>query len=329
MLKDEVLALLKGQEDPRSGEEMSRTLGVSRAAVWKAIAALREEGYEIASAPNRGYLLKNAPDRLSAGELAGALEGCVIGRELICLEEVDSTNSAVKRRAVEGTPEGLAIVAECQTGGRGRRGRTFLSPAGKGIYCSVLLRPKAELRELLWITAWTGVAVCDAIETVCGIRPGIKWTNDIILGHKKVCGILTELGMEGESAQSQYVVPGIGINISQIPEDFGPEVAQVATSLTQELGWTPRRADVTAALLKALDRMNADFPHEKARYLEQYRKDCVNLGQPVRVLSPDGAWEGTAMAIDEDFQLVVRRTDGRLETVSAGEVSVRGLLGYV
>ena len=329
MLKDEVLALLKEREEPRSGEEMSRTLGVSRAAVWKAIAALREEDYEISSAPNRGYQLQNAPDRLSAGELAGALKGCVIGRELVCLGEVDSTNSAVKRRAVEGAPAGLAILAECQTGGRGRRGRVFLSPAGKGIYCSVLLRPKAELRELLWITAWTGVAVCDAIEAVCHVRPGIKWTNDIILGKKKVCGILTELGMEGESAQSQYVVPGIGINISQTPEDFGPEVAEVATSLAQELGWTPRRADIAAALLRALDRMNADFPREKDRYLEQYRRDCVNLGQPVRVLAPGGPWEGVAEAIDEEFQLVVRRPDGTRETVSAGEVSVRGLLGYV
>lgn len=328
MLQDEVLALLKGQEGPRSGEEMSQVLGVSRAAVWKAIRALREQGYTISSAPNRGYRLEDSPDRISAGELAGALKGRTLGRELLCLDEIDSTNSEVKRRAMEGAAEGLVILADRQTGGRGRRGRTFLSPAGKGLYMSVLLRPRTGLRELMWLTAWTGVAVCDGIQRTCGVRPGIKWTNDIILDGRKVCGILTELGME-ETDRPEYVVVGMGINVSQTAEDFGPEVAPVAVSLTQALGTAPRRAALAAAVLAALDERYASFPREKERCLEQYRRDCVTLEKEVRLIR--GGEERTAFAeeIDEDFQLVVRLPDGRRETVNAGEVSVRGLLGYM
>ena len=328
MLRDEVLALLKGQEGYCSGEEMSQTLGVSRAAVWKAIAALRQEGYEISSAPNRGYQLQHSPDRVSAGELQGALAGRVIGRELLCLDTVDSTNNEVKRRAVEGAPEGLTVLAGQQTGGRGRRGRVFVSPPG-GLYVSVLLRPDAGMRELMWLTAWSGVALCNGIERCCGIRPGIKWTNDIILDGRKVCGILTELGMEGESALSQYVVVGAGINVTQTEADFGPEVAPVAISLAQKLERPPRRAELAAAVLTALDEMRAAFPHEKERYLEQYRRDCLTVGREVRLLRGDRMEEAVAEEIDEDFQLVVRFPDGRRETVYAGEVSVRGMLGYV
>ena len=148
VLRDEVLALLKAREGkPLSGEEMSRALGVSRAAVWKAMESLRDEGYVISSAPRRGYALEGSPDRLSAGELAGALAGRRVGRALVCLETVDSTNNEVKRRALAGAADGLAVVAEQQTGGRGRRGRSFVSPAGQGLYLSVLLRPRSPVRR--------------------------------------------------------------------------------------------------------------------------------------------------------------------------------------
>ena len=329
MLREDVLKLLKEGEGPQSGEEMSRRLGVSRAAVWKAVSTLREEGYLISSAPNRGYRLEASPDRISAGELVGSLAGCVLGRELVCMDTVDSTNSEIKRRALEGAKEGLTVLADRQTAGRGRRGRGFISPAGKGLYLSVLLRPESALRELLWLTAWTGVAVCDAVEAVCGFRPGIKWTNDIVWNGRKLCGILTELGMEGESAQPQYVVIGVGINVSQTAEDFGPEVAPLAVALQEILERPPRRAALAAALLRSLDALRAEFPQNRERYLEQYRRDCVTLGKEVRILRGTESWTGVAEEIDEDFQLVVRRSDGRRETVNAGEVSVRSMLGYV
>ena len=330
MLKDEVLALLKARQDaPLSGEAMSQALGVSRAAVWKAMEALRQEGYQIASAPRRGYVLESSPDRLSAGELAGALEGRTVGGTLVCLDSVDSTNTEVKRRALTGdAPDGLAVVAGEQTGGRGRRGRAFLSPAGKGLYLSVLLKPACPLEQVSTLTAWTAVAICDAIEDLCGVRPGIKWPNDVILDGRKLCGILTELELEGETAALRYVVVGAGLNLSQDEADFGPEVAPVAVSLKQALGTAPRRAEAAAALLQALDKMYAAFPAEKDAWLARYRADCLTLGRQVRLLRNGGEEEAFARAIDDDFALVVEHPDGRMETVSSGEVSVRGLLGY-
>ena len=328
VLRDEVLALLKQGEGPLSGEAMSRRLGVSRAAVWKAVENLRQEGYVISSATNRGYRLVESPDLLSAGELSGALDGCLVGRELLCLPTVDSTNSEVKRQALAGKAEGLAVLSDEQTGGRGRRGREFESPAGKGLYCSVLLRPDCTLDELMWLTAWTAVAVCDAVEEVCGVRPGIKWTNDLVLEGRKLCGILTELGMEGESARLQYAVVGVGVNVSQQAEDFGPVAAPVAVSLAQALGKAPRRTDLAAALLRALDRMYREFPTQRDSWYERYRKDCLTLGKHVQVLRGNETFTGVAEDLTDDFSLIVRREDGTRETVNAGDVSVRGLFGY-
>ena len=330
MSREQVLSLLLQQENQYvSGEAMSRTLGISRAAVWKAIEALRQEGYTIQSAPNRGYRLDSAPDRVREGELTGPLAGCHVGEKLLCLDTVDSTNTECKRQAMAGAPDGLVVISEEQTGGRGRRGRSFVSPPGKGLYLSVLLKPDCPLAQVPTLTAWSAVAVCDAVEQVCGVRPGIKWPNDVILEGRKLCGILTELELEAETAALRYVVVGIGVNISQTEADFGPEVAPVAVSLAQALGKAPRRAEVARALLDSLDRLYADFPQEGSRWLERYRADCLTVGKPIRVLSAGGERAGTALGIDEEFALRVAWEDGREETLSSGEVSVRGLLGYV
>lgn len=328
MLKDEVLALLKKGTEVCSGQAMSGCLGVSRAAIWKAIEALRQEGYVITPVPHRGYRLEQSPDKLSAGELAGALCGRRVGSTLLCLDSVDSTNNEIKRRAAD-APDGLAVLAEQQTGGRGRCGRTFVSPGGQGLYLSVLLRPDCALDEISALTAWTAVAVCEALETLCGITPGIKWPNDIILEGRKLCGILTELEVEAESGRLRHVVAGIGINVSQGADDFGPEVAPIAISLAQALEQVPRRAELAAAVLAAMDRLYDAFPAGKADYLAGYRRRCLTIGRPVQVISARGTREGTAEGIDETFSLVVRWKDGAREAVSSGEVSVRGLLGYV
>ena len=329
MLRDDVLALLRQREgEPLSGEAMSRTLGVSRAAVWKAMETLRQEGYEISSAPRRGYWLEKSPDLLSPGELSRPDRR--VGRELVCLDQVDSTNNEIKRRAVGEVPDGLTVVAGEQTGGRGRRGRSFVSPPGKGLYLSALLKPDCPLGEVPALTAWSAVAVCDAIEELCGVRPGIKWPNDVILEGRKLCGILTELELEADTGELGYVVVGLGLNVSQTEADFGPEVAPLAISLAQALGRAPRRAEVAAAVLDALDGMYAAFPEQREDWLARYRAGCLTLDRQVRLLRP-GRVEETAFAegIDDDFALVVRRPDGRRESVSSGEVSVRGLLGYV
>lgn len=327
MLRDQVLALLKAGDAPCSGEGMSRTLGVSRAAVWKAVEALRQEGYVISSAPHRGYRLEDSPDLLSPGELAGALAGRTVGAALLCLDTVDSTNNELKRRA-DTAPDGLAVLAQEQTGGRGRLGRSFVSPAGKGLYLSVLLRPQCVLADAGMLTAWTAVAVCRALERCCGVRAGIKWPNDIVLEDRKLCGILTELELEAETAALRHVIVGVGINVSQDAADFGPEVAPVAISLAQALGQSPRRSQLAAEVLSALDDLYRAFPAQKADYLARYRALCVTAGRAVRVLRPGQVRTGTAEAVNEDFALLVRWDNGEQEALSSGEVSVRGLLGY-
>ena len=330
MLQEEVLELLNSHGgEYLSGEAMSQTLGVSRAAVWKAVEGLRKEGYQVDSAPNRGYRLAAAPDILRAGELSAGLKGCLVGRELLCLPTVDSTNNEIKRRAAVGAPDGLAVLAEEQTQGRGRRGHSFSSPAGKGLYCSVMLQPPFPPDVLSELTAWTAVAVCRALEACCGLSAGIKWTNDVIVNGRKICGILTELEFEGETLQTSHVIVGIGINMAQTPQDFGPELDPIATSLLQELGRPVRKAELAVCLLRALDHMYASFPREKARYLEEYRRRCVTLGRQVYLVRGEERIPAFAEEVDGDFALICRMEDGSRRKVTAGEVSVRGMMGYV
>lgn len=330
MTRELVLTILKEYGDKFcSGETMSRRLGISRAAVWKAVDALRQDGYEIKSVPRLGYRLEHSPDRLSEGELRGALDGCTVGSNLICLDSIDSTNNYAKKLADEGFPHGTVVLAQQQTGGRGRQGKSFSSPAEKGLYLSVLLRPDCPPMDVINLTAWIAVAVCSAIEQVIGLRPGIKWTNDIILHNKKLCGILTEMGLEAESGRLQYVVAGIGINISQSHEDFSDELSPIAISLEQAVGRKIRRAELAGAVIRGLDGMMKDFPLKKQEYLEQYRRDCLTTGHEVRIIQKGQTRTAYAQSIDRDFALVVRWEDGSEETVTAGDVSVRGLLGYV
>ena len=330
MSRERVLALLRERKGEfLSGETMSRTLGISRAGVWKAIEGLRQEGYTISSAPNRGYRLENAPDRLREGELLGLLSGVKVGSRLMCLDVIDSTNTECKRQAMAGAPEGLAVTAEEQTGGRGRRGRGFQSPRGKGLYLSVLLRPEMAPDEVSDFTAWVAVAVCDGIEACCGLRPQIKWTNDIVLNGRKLVGILTELGIESESNALDYLVTGIGVNVNENRLDFSEEIRDMATSLALELGRPVRRADLCAQIILALDRMYAGYPGNRAEYLEKYRAGCITTGQQVQLITPNSRREAVALEIDDSFNLVVELPGGKRETIFAGEVSVRGMYGYV
>ena len=330
MSRERVLALLRERPgEYLSGEAMSRTLGISRAGVWKAIEGLRQEGYTIASAPNRGYRLEDAPDRLRVGELFGLLSDARVGSQLMCLDVVDSTNTECKRQAMSGAQEGLVVTAEEQTGGRGRRGRGFQSPKGKGLYLSALFRPDLEPGQVSDFTAWVAVAVCDGIEACCGIRPQIKWTNDIILNGKKLVGILTELSLVSETNTLDYMVTGIGVNVNQAVEDFSPEIQEMATSLSMVLGRPVRRADLAAQIILALDRMYAGYPEDRAEYLKKYRAGCITTGHQVQLITPAARRQAFALEIDDDFNLVVELYNGKKETISAGEVSVRGMYGYV
>lgn len=328
--RNEILSLLREEEAFLSGQELSRRLGLSRAAVWKAVDALRREGYEIEARTGLGYRLAAAPDALTEPEIRSFLgETAVVGRELRCFGELDSTNNYLKTWA--DAPDGTVATADSQTAGRGRMDRSFQSPKGQGIYLSVLLRPQLPPDRLPPVTALAGVAVCAAVERVCGVRPGLKWPNDPVLCGKKLCGILTEMSLEAETGRVQSLVLGIGINVGQQPEDFSPEVREVATSLLQVLGRPVSRPQLTAALLEELDRAySALLAGDLSEYQAAYRRDCVNLGKTVQLLPFGGGERETAQAvdIDEEFSLVVRGADGKERTVRSGEVSVRGLWGY-
>ena len=332
MSKETVLKLLQANSGAYvSGEGVSEQLGITRAAVWKAVKALQRDGYEIESRKSKGYRLLDMPDRLSETGIRACLgETKLVGRKLICMESVDSTNAYLKRVASQGVVDGTVAVADEQTGGRGRRGRTFLSPAGKGVYLSVLLRPPVEPNELLPITGFGAVAVCNAIERVAGVRPQIKWANDLVLGGKKLCGILTELSMEGESGALQYVIMGIGVNVAHTREDFAGELESIATSLAVETGRSVSRAALAAAMIEELDALYvALLRHKLAPYLETYRRDCLTIGREVQLLWEDMHEKVLATGVDDSLGLQVLRQNGAKETIRTGEVSVRGLYGYV
>ena len=329
MLKEDILQLLKaGKDTYLSGQRISAQLGVSRAAVWKAVEALRKDGYGIDSRSNCGYRLVRVPDVMTQEALSD-IGTRQVGRKVLYYDRLDSTNNEIKRLSIDQVENGLAVIADCQTGGRGRRGRSFLSPAGKGLYLSVLMQPHCSVEELSMLTAWSAVALCRAVERVCGVRPGIKWPNDLVMQGRKLCGVLTELELEAETGLPRYVIVGIGTNVLQTEADFGPEVAPIAISLEQALGQAPARTALAKEILRAMDDLYRDFPQERAQYLEQYRRDCLTLGRPVTVLRSSGARNGFATGINEDFSLTVRWEDGTEEALSAGEVSVRGLYGYV
>lgn len=256
-------------------------------------------------------------------------ESCPWQDSVLWFDTIDSTNTRAKELAMQGAPHGTVLIADHQTGGRGRRGRSFHSPAGTGIYMSLILRPNCAPAELMHLTCATAVAMCDAIEDAAGFRPGIKWTNDLVWGKRKLGGILTELGL-GPGGRLDYAILGIGLNCCQQEADFPPELRSMAGSLYTVTGKTLDRAAVAAAMLDALFRMDEALLTGRRAYLDRYRTDCVTLGQEVSVVKADGAVRhGTALDIADDGALLVRFSTGETEIVNSGEVSVRGMYGYL
>ena len=253
-------------------------------------------------------------------------ESCPWQDSLMYFEAIDSTNTRAKELAFQGAPHGTVLIADHQTGGRGRRGRNFHSPAGSGIYMSVILRPNCPASSLMHLTSAAAVSLCDAVEDSCGFRPGIKWTNDLIFGQRKLAGILTELGFNAQG-NVDWAIVGMGINCTQEASQFPEEIRSIAGSLSSVSGKPVDRAKVAAAMMDALYRMDLA---QKERILTQYRKDCVTLGKEVSLVRADGlVHHCTALDIDAEGALIVRHLDGREEIVSSGEVSIRGMYGYV
>ena len=242
---------------------------------------------------------------------------------------IDSTNTAAKAMAAEGAPHGTVLVAGHQTSGRGRMGREFVSPQGKGIYLSVILRPDCLPTQLMHLTCAAGVAMCNAVEAYCGYRPGIKWINDLIANGKKLGGILTELSVDPATAKVRYAVVGIGINCSQRKEEFPESIREIAVSLETATGKAVAQDQLAAAMIQSLYQTDQALLGSKDSAMAQYRKDCITLGQEVRILSQDAPAYGTALDITDDGALTVQLPDGTLRLVNAGEVSLRGTDGYI
>ena len=242
-------------------------------------------------------------------------------------DTLESTNTLAKELAKAGAPQGTVVIADRQTGGRGRMGRQFHSPAGQGIYLSVILRPDCRAEQLMHLTCAVAVAMCDAVEKVAGLRPQVKWINDLILAGRKVGGILTELSLDGPMVD--FAVVGIGINCNQQAEDFPAELQAIAGSLAMSTGKPMEREALVAAMIDAIYTMHLSLLSGKDASMARYRADCITLGREVAVHSAAGTYEALAEDVDRDGSLCVRLRDGSMRTVSSGEVSVRGLYGYI
>lgn len=245
--------------------------------------------------------------------------------QLTYFDTIDSTNSYLKREALSGAPHGSVAIANCQNAGRGRMGRSFQSPPGKGIYLSLLLRPKLTEDEFLCVTGMAAVAVCRAIQRTCGANVGIKWINDLVLNRKKLAGILVENAIIGNESA---LIVGVGINVHHTREDFSGDVADIATSLTME-GFSVSRTSLAAAMIDELYSLIGGENTDRAACLDEYRRRCITLGQDVRLIWTEDRQRAVTLDVDERFGLVVRLENGTVTTVRSGEVSVRGLYGYV
>ena len=240
-----------------------------------------------------------------------------------------STNDLLKTLARQGAPHGTAILAGHQTGGHGRLGRSFHSPEGMGVYLSFLIRPDCAPTALMHLTCATAVAMCEAVEAACGLRPGIKWTNDLVYGRRKLGGILTELGLSSQGT-ADYAIIGIGINCCQQEADFPEDIRNIAASLSMVTGKEIDRSRIAAALTDAFYAMDQELLTQVDAMLEQYRSRCITLGQEISLVRADvQPRHGRALSVDETGALVVEFVDGSVEAVSSGEVSVRGMYGYV
>lgn len=325
-MKSEILRLLKESDDYISGQQMCDRFHVSRTAVWKAIEQLKKEGYEIEAVRNRGYRLLESPDIMSEAEIRSLMDTEWAGKNIVYFDEIDSTNNRAKELGEKDGAHGTLFVADRQVAGKGRRGRVWESPKGISIYMTILLRPDLIPTKAPMLTLVMAQSVAEGIREVTGMETGIKWPNDIVMNKKKVCGILTEMSTQMDYIN--YIVIGIGINVQN--EAFPEEIGEVATSLRIESGKKQNRAAIIEAVWEEFEKYYDIYlkTEDMQGLVGEYNRKLANMNQQVRVLDPKDPYEGTARGITPKGELIVDTWEAR-KLVSSGEVSVRGLYGYV
>lgn len=322
---NKVLELLSGG-DFVSGEEMAKAMDISRTAVWKKIDALKKAGYEIESQYNRGYRLLPG-DRLDHALWQGLLTSETIGRgEVLLAQEVTSTNTVLKQMGLNGAPDGSVCIAELQTAGKGRLGRVWSSPTGAGLWQSVLLRPKLPAAQVPLLTLLSAMAMVKAVEEVTGLKTEIKWPNDVILRGKKLCGILLESVCDQDSVE--FVIIGCGLNMKSTA--YPEEIAHRATSLAEHLETMPPRREILVRYYDALEKLVRRLENGEAEaILREYGAQCCTVGSQVQVSGSTVEFTGKALRVDDTGALIVQDAEGNERRLFSGDVSVRGVMGYV
>lgn len=326
-MKEEILRLLRSADGYISGQELCNRFGVSRTAVWKAINQLKEAGYEIEAQQNKGYRLMAAPDLMTEAEIKSLMHTDWVAKEVLYFDTIDSTNTKAQELAEKGYPSGTLVVADKQESGKGRRGRSWVSPSGTGIFMTLMIKPDINPNNASMLTLVAALAVAKAITSVTGEEALIKWPNDIVVNGKKVCGILTEM-----NAQFDYInniVVGVGINVHN--ESFPEEISQMASSLMIEAGGKRfHRAQIIAETMLYFEQYYDTFlkTQDLSALVREYDELLVNRNKSVRVLDPKEPFDGKAMGITPKGELIVDTWESR-KLVSSGEVSVRGIYGYV
>lgn len=326
-MKEEILRLLRSADGYISGQELCNRFGVSRTAVWKAINQLKEAGYEIEAQQNKGYKLMAAPDLMTEAEIKSLMHTEWVAKEVLYFDTIDSTNTKAQELAEKGYPSGTLVVADKQESGKGRRGRSWVSPSGTGIFMTLMIKPDINPNNASMLTLVAALAVAKAITSVTGEEAMIKWPNDIVINGKKVCGILTE--MNAQFDYINHIVVGIGINVHN--ESFPEEISQMASSLMIEAGGKRfHRAQIIAETMSYFEQYYDTFlkTQDLSALVREYDELLVNMNKAVRVLDPKEPFDGKAMGITPKGELIVDTWESR-KLVSSGEVSVRGIYGYV
>lgn len=326
-MKEEILRLLRSADGYISGQELCNRFGVSRTAVWKAINQLKEAGYEIEAQQNKGYRLVAAPDLMTEAEIKSLMHTDWVAKEVLYFDTIDSTNTKAQELAEKGYPSGTLVVADKQESGKGRRGRSWVSPSGTGIFMTLMIKPDINPNNASMLTLVAALAVAKAITSVTGEEALIKWPNDIVVNGKKVCGILTE--MNAQFDYINHIVVGIGINVHN--ESFPEEISQMASSLMIEAGGKRfHRAQIIAETMSYFEQYYGTFlkTQDLSALVREYDELLVNRNKSVRVLDPKEPFDGKAMGITPKGELIVDTWESR-KLVSSGEVSVRGIYGYV